>query len=163
MAFDIDDSGLTENINDLNENVSNLNQTLESFAKTFSQSRVQDERKGSNADWRSVGRSPKSTSRSAMDGVSKALVDALGLDDVKTSLQKSMAGLAEDLGVEFEDLPGTLSETLTKGLLDGFKQSKFGSSVADRLKKSQDKWMGKSEGYFKEAGNILKTAKLGIF
>ena len=161
MAFDIDDSGLTENINDLNENVSNLNQTLESFAKTFSQSRVQDERKGSNADWRSVGRSPKSTSRSAMDGVSKALVDALGLDDVKTSLQKSMAGLAEDLGVEFEDLPGTLSETLTKGLLDGFKQSKFGSSVADRLKKSQDKWMGKSEGYFKEAGNILKTAKLG--
>ena len=80
------------------------------------------------------------------DGLEQSLLDSVLGSDFKSKIQKSMSGLASQLGVDIKDIPNALGKELGNQL----KGTKIGQSVTSKLKGFTDNAMANIGDAFKQ-------------
>ena len=87
------------------------------------------------------------------DAFEKALFEGIVGSDFKKKLQKQLSDLADQVGLELEDIPSAVGDALGREVLKAFSKSKLGKSVFDSFNKWKDETIGNFTSVFTQGVN----------
>lgn len=91
---------------------------------------------------KSTSGSKKSSPKNFTDGLEQSLLDAILGPDFQSTLEAIGKGLAKDLGVSLEELPGQLGKSLGDLGINAFKSTDVGSKLFGAIDGFRDKIFG---------------------
>lgn len=96
-----------------------------------------------------------------LDSFEKSLIDGFLGDDFGDQVKKIFQDVADQLGVDVEDIPGQVGKMLGRNLMNGFKNTEFGKEVTDRFNAWKDKQLGKLADKGVNLAKDLMNGELG--